>query len=227
MKETFRQLLLPNQGPFIAPSLLASDFARLGEEVRAADKAGADVFHLDVMDGHFVPNITIGPQVLKAIRPHTRKPVEAHLMIADPLKYAPRFAEAGADAISFHVETEKDPAATARAIRDLGVSTGVSLNPKTPFEALAPLKGLVDFVLVMTVQPGFGGQSFMEGPLPKMRRLRDEWGVTVAVDGGITEKTAPAAARAGATLFVAGSAVYGHEDLAARITALRKAATPV
>jgi ribulose-phosphate 3-epimerase len=208
----------------VAPSLLACDFSRLGEEVRRAEEAGADLFHLDVMDGHFVPNLTVGPLAMKAVRPHTHLPVEAHLMISDPLKYAPLFAEAGADAISFHVEAVPDARAAARAIRALRVAVGVSLNPATPFGALEGLRGEVDFVLVMTVVPGFGGQKFMPGPLEKARRAAEEWKVPVAVDGGIAPDTAAAVFAAGARILVAGSAVFGGPDLAGRIAAIRAAA---
>lgn len=208
----------------VAPSLLASDFARLGDEIRRADEAGADLFHLDVMDGHFVPNLTVGPGVLKALRPHTAKPIEAHLMITDPLAWAPRFAEAGADAITFHIETVDDPLAAARAIRALGVAAGVSLNPPTPMAALEPLRGAVDFALVMTVNPGFGGQSFMPGPLAKVRALASDWKIPVIVDGGVGPETAADAARAGATVLVAGTAVFGGPNLAQRIEAIRSAA---
>lgn len=209
----------------VAPSLLAADFARLGDEIRSADRAGADLFHLDVMDGHFVPNLTVGPLVMKAVRPATDKPVEAHLMIDEPLRYAPRFAEAGADAVTFHVETTPDPAAAADAIRNTGVAVGVSLNPPTPLRALDPLEGRVDYVLVMTVHPGFGGQAFLEDQVPKIETLAETWKVPVFVDGGIGPGTARRAVAAGARVLIAGTAVFKGADLEASIRAIRDAAT--
>ncbi|MHC5035725.1 MAG: ribulose-phosphate 3-epimerase [Planctomycetota bacterium] len=225
MPVSFANLLAEKTRILVAPSLLASDFSRLGEEIQRAEAAGADMFHLDVMDGHFVPNLTIGPLVLKAVRPVTGLPIEAHLMITDPLKYAPTFAQAGADGITFHIEVVDDPPAAAAAIRDLGVAVGVSLNPPTPLSTLDPLRGKVDYALVMTVNPGFGGQAFMPEPLAKVEVLAREWGIPVIVDGGVSAETAPAVAAAGARILVAGTAVFGGRNLRERIDSLRAAAT--
>jgi ribulose-phosphate 3-epimerase len=210
----------------IAPSLLSSDFARLGEHLRAAEDAGADLHHVDVMDGHFVPNLTIGPPVVKAIRKATRLPLDCHLMIERPLAYAKAFADAGADSITFHVEAKDPPPEVAAAIRALGKRVGVALNPDTPVDRVVPLLGLVDMVLVMSVFPGFGGQRFMPEVLPKVEALRGTHGFRGAVemDGGINADTIGDCARAGADVLVAGTAVYGEPDLAAAIGGLRRRA---
>jgi len=212
----------------IIPSILSADFARLGEQVREAEEAGADRIQVDVMDGHFVPNITVGPMIIKAIRPHTSLPIEAHLMIERPELYVPEVAKAGADYIIPHVETSPHLHRTIQQIRSVGAKAGVALNPSTSLAAIQEILEYVDMVIVMTVNPGFGGQEFIESMLPKIRRLReivDRRGLTCAieVDGGIHEETAPKVVEAGATLLVAGSAVYAAPDgVAAAIARMRE-----
>lgn len=216
----------PVSYPLIAPSVLAADFTRLGEEVSALKQAGADWVHLDVMDGHFVPNISFGPAVVKALRPCSDLPFDVHLMIAPVDPYLEAFAHAGADQILIHIEAGPHTHRSLQRIRDLGAKPGVVLCPATPPEAISEVLDLVDIILVMTVNPGFGGQKFLSSQLPKIRRIRDmitQSGrdIRLAVDGGIDATTAPLAIDAGADVLIAGSAVYGKKDYAAAIAALR------
>lgn len=213
----------------ISPSILASDFANLEREVCAIAKGGADLAHVDVMDGHFVPNITIGVPVVQSLKKVSPIPLDVHLMISDPLTFAPVFAKAGSDIITFHIECGCDVQKTIDAIRQSGVKVGVSLKPKTPAEAVFPYLNQLDMVLVMTVEPGFGGQRFMADMLPKISAIRrriDELGrrVDIQVDGGVDSETAPLVAKAGANVLVAGSAVFRCKDYAEPISAIRKAA---
>jgi ribulose-phosphate 3-epimerase len=214
----------------IAPSILSADFARLGEEIRAVDAAGADWIHVDVMDGHFVPNITIGPDVVKALRPHTGKPFDVHLMIAPCDPYLAAFAAAGADVITVHVEAGPHVHRSLQEIRRLGKRAGVTLNPGTPESTVEHLIDDVDLILVMSVNPGFGGQAFIPAALEKIRRLRALAGdrpIDIEVDGGVTPENAGAVAAAGANVLVAGSAVFkGRTPQAYRdnIAAIRMAA---
>ena len=210
----------------IAPSLLAADFTRLAEEVQAIEAAGADWLHLDIMDGHFVPNISFGPAIVKALRPVSRMPFDVHLMIAPADPYLAAFAEAGADLISLHPEAGPHLHRSLQTIRALGKKAGVVLNPATPVESVAHVLDLVDLILVMTVNPGFGGQSFLESQLPKiaaLRRLIDGTGrdIRLQIDGGVTTRTAPACLEAGADVLVAGTAVFGAPDRAQAIAAIR------
>jgi ribulose-phosphate 3-epimerase len=212
----------------VAPSILASDFAKLGEEARAVEAAGADWLHVDVMDGHFVPNITIGPDVVKALRPHVKIPFDVHLMIAPADPYLEAFRAAGADIISVHPEAGPHLSRTLQRIRELGARAGVVFNPSTPTQVVTHILDQIDLMLVMSVNPGFGGQSFMSSQLRKIERLRrmiDETGrdIVLEVDGGVTTETAPKCVAAGATALVAGTAVFrgGPAKYSENIQALR------
>lgn len=213
----------------IAPSLLSADFARLGEEVCAVEKAGADWLHVDVMDGRFVPNITIGPLVTKAVRGVTSLPLDVHLMIKSPERYIDAFAKAGANTIGVHAETCPHLHRTVEAIREAGARAAVAINPSTPASAVQEVLGDVDQVLVMTVNPGFGGQKFIESTLPKIEILRRwiderELEISLEVDGGIGPETIARPARAGADVFVAGTAVFRTGDYTEAIEGLRRSA---
>jgi ribulose-phosphate 3-epimerase len=213
----------------IAPSLLSADFGRLADEVRAVEAAGADWIHVDVMDGRFVPNLTVGPLVIEAVRRATRLPIDAHLMMVEPEKYVEAFAKAGADLISVHAEVSPHLHRTLQAIRAAGARPAVALNPSTGLEAIEYVLGDCDMVLLMTVNPGFGGQSYIEACTEKVRRLRAmadarRQPLEVQVDGGVRPETIGAVAAAGANVFVAGTAVFGQRDYAQAIASLRTAA---
>ncbi|WP_071516230.1 ribulose-phosphate 3-epimerase [Geitlerinema sp. PCC 9228] len=217
----------------VAPSILSADFSRLGAEVQAVDRAGADWIHVDVMDGRFVPNITIGPLVVKAIRPLTDKPLDVHLMIVEPEKYVEQFAAAGADIISVHAEHNASPHLhrTLNQIREAGKQAGVVLNPSTPLEFIDYVLDQCDLVLLMSVNPGFGGQSFIPGIIPKIRKLRamcDERGLDpwIEVDGGLKPKNTWQVLEAGANAIVAGSAVFKADDYATAIEGVRNSSRP-
>lgn len=215
--------------PIIAPSILSADFGRLRDEVRAVAEQGADWIHVDVMDGHFVPNLTIGPGVVRAVRDATDKPFDVHLMIDDPDTYAPQFRDAGADLITVHAEASRHLHRTLQVVRATGAKVGVSLNPHTPLSAIEYVLGEVDLVLLMTVNPGFGGQRFIDAVVPKIRALRGQLEdrglrVDIQVDGGVQSATAFRAAEAGANVFVAGSAVFGDGRYRENISQIRESA---
>ncbi|MFI8574727.1 ribulose-phosphate 3-epimerase [Rossellomorea aquimaris] len=211
----------------IAPSILSANFAELGNEIKDVEKGGADYIHVDVMDGHFVPNITLGPMIVKAVRPLTTLPLDVHLMIENPGQYIEAFADAGADYITVHVESDPHLHRTIQMIKSKGVKAGVVLNPGTSAEMIKPILPDVDMVLLMTVNPGFGGQSFIPSVVPKIKQIR-EWAnevnpeLEIEVDGGINPETAAICAEAGADVFVAGSAIYNRSDRGAAIEELKR-----
>ena len=209
----------------IAPSLLSADFGRLREDIECVTEGGADLLHLDVMDGHFVPNLTFGPFIVEAIRRLTELPLDCHLMIENPLVYGPQFARAGADIVTFHAEVDGEPGLVFDAIEEAGAKAGMVVNPDTDIRVLEPHLARCAMVMIMSVFPGFGGQSFIGDVLEKIPVLANELGYKgdIEIDGGISPETAPAAKRAGANVLVAGSAIFGQEDRAAVIGALREA----
>ena len=212
----------------VAPSLLSCDFSRMGEEIERIDKAGADYIHLDVMDGHFVPNLTIGPAIISALRGYTKLPFDVHLMIEHPLDYIDAFADAGADIITFHVEASSDIRETISKIRSRGVKPGLVIKPKTPADAVFPYLELVDLILVMTVEPGFGGQSFMHDMMPKVSAIKKECqrrglDTLIEADGGVSEKTVCFCADAGVDISVSGTGVFKAKDAAEAIRKLQQA----
>lgn len=210
----------------IAPSILSADFSRLGEEIRDVDRGGADFIHIDVMDGHFVPNITIGPLIVDAVRPVTNLPLDVHLMIENPDQYIEEFVKAGADFITVHVEACRHLHRTIHLIKSFGIKAGVVLNPATPAETIQHIIQDIDMVLLMTVNPGFGGQKFIHSVLPKIRQVKEmavsrNLSIEIEVDGGVNEETARLCVEAGATVLVAGSAIYNKEDRKQAIISLR------
>ena len=217
---------MPKPGTIeVNPSILAADFARLADELAVIEKAGVKMVHLDVMDVHFVPNITIGPPVVEKLREHSKLFFDAHLMITDPRKYAPAFVKAGVNNITFHIEVEKKPAELIRMLHDMGVSAGICLNPETPVKAIEKYAHLADMLLVMTVHPGFGGQKFIATAARKIRTIRNIVGpkIRVEVDGGIDVKTTPIVVGYGADTLVAGRAIFGEKNRIAAINAIRRA----
>ena len=214
-------------GPLIAPSLLACDFARVGEQIEGAVAAGAEVLHVDIMDGHFVPNLSMGPGFVRSIRDFTDCPLDVHIMVSAPAYFAERFADAGADSVTFHIEATDKPHEIIDLLHDRGLGAGVSLKPATQADAISGIIDTVDLVLVMTVEPGYGGQEFMEDQLPNIERIRSmlRTGQRLQVDGGINPATAARCATAGADVFVAGANVFGSDNIAGAIKALRNAVT--
>ena len=217
---------LPKAGTIeVAPSILSADFANLADEIAHVESAGVKILHLDVMDGHFVPNITFGPPVVERIRACSKLVFDAHLMITDPVKYAPEFIKAGADHITFHIEVVDQPEKLIDQLHDLGASVGICLNPETPVEAIEKIAPLCDMVLVMTVHPGFGGQEFIDQAAQKIPRVREIVGpdIRIEVDGGIDPATSPVVAGLGADTLVAGNAIFSKSDRKAAIDAIRDA----
>jgi len=215
---------LPKPGTIeVNPSILAADFAQLADELAVIEKAGVKMVHLDIMDGHFVPNITIGPPVVAKLRKHSKLFFDCHLMITDPRKYAPAFIEAGANNITFHIEVEKKPAELIKILHDMGVTASICVNPETPVKSIEKVAPLCDMVLVMTVHPGFGGQNFIDTAAKKIKTIRKIVGpgVRVEVDGGIDVKTTPIVVGYGADTLVAGKAIFSKKDRIAAINALR------
>lgn len=207
----------------ISPSMLSADFANLERDLKKCEDAGADLIHLDVMDGHFVPNITIGAPVIKAMKKVSNVPFDVHLMISEPLKYINDFADAGADIITFHVESDSDVNETIDKIIECGCKPALSVKPNTPIDAVYPYIDKLSMVLVMTVEPGFGGQSFMEDMMPKIEKLRADYpDLDIQVDGGVNTETVKTCAKAGANIFVAGSAVFKSDDMAKTISELKE-----
>jgi ribulose-phosphate 3-epimerase len=205
----------------IAPSILSADFSKLGQEIKDVERSGADWIHVDVMDGHFVPNLTIGPVVVGSMRPVTKLPFDVHLMIENPEKYVESFAKAGADIITFHIESQDDAKEVIKLIRYFKKKVGVSIRPKTGIEAIVPILSMVDMVLIMTVEPGFAGQKFIFDCLPKIEELRKIFKKDIQVDGGINESTAAEVRAKGANVIVAGTAVFGTKDYTDAIKKLR------
>ena len=214
------------RGVVVAPSLLACDFARAGEQINQVIAAGAQVLHVDIMDGHFVPNLSMGPGFVKSIRKFTSHPLDVHIMVSDPAYYIERFAEAGADSITFHVEATAEPAKLVDRLHELGLGAGITLRPPTPASSLRDVIAKVDMVLVMTVEPGYGGQKFMEPMLDKIAEIRSQLGShqRLEVDGGINPQTAALCAARGADTFVAGENIFGSGDIHAAVEALRRQA---
>lgn len=214
----------------ISPSILSSDYGKLESELKRMEECGADMIHIDVMDGHFVPNITLGAPIVKCIRKATDLPFDVHLMISDPYKYTPDFIKAGADIITFHIEADSDIEKTIALINESGAKAGISVKPKTDIEEVFPYLDKLSMVLVMTVEPGFGGQSFMFETMPKIEKLKAEiesrqLEIDIQVDGGINSETIITAAKAGANVFVAGNAIFSSSDAKATISQFKKSAT--
>lgn len=207
----------------VAPSILSADLSRLGEEIASVEKGGCDLIHVDVMDGRFVPNLTLGPPVIGWIRKVTKLPLDVHLMIEEPIRYLEDFRKAGSDWITVHVEATQKISETLNAVKKSGAKVGMSLRPKTPLKAIEPYLKDLDLILVMTVEPGFGGQSFMPEMMEKVKALRPKFSGNISVDGGINPQTARTALQAGADILVAGTAIFGEKDRSRAIGALRAA----